>query len=317
MGVPELDEMLGGGLFRGSSVLFSGTAGTGKTTVAATFLEAACRRGEKSLYFSFEESQSQTIRNLRSVGLDLQPMVDRKLLQFHAMRPTQFGLEMHLATIFGLIRDFQPRNVVLDPVTALLTNGNNADVTAMLMRLLDYLKGNGTTCLFTALNTGSGQVENSDVGISSLIDTWFLMRDIELYGERNRGIYVLKSRGMAHSNQIREFLLTSSGIRLRPVYLGPAGVLTGSARLIQESRDAAEAGIRRQEIERRKGELEQERNLFEARVAALKSELSSRSEEIQRALLELQRQESQLRDSRHDLAESRKANDSVGFTTAS
>ncbi len=317
MGVPELDEMLGGGLFRGSSVLFSGTAGTGKTTVAATFLEAACRRGEKSLYFSFEESQSQTIRNLRSVGLDLQPMVDRKLLQFHAMRPTQFGLEMHLATIFGLIRDFQPRNVVLDPVTALLTNGNNADVTAMLMRLLDYLKGNGTTCLFTALNTGSGQVENSDVGISSLIDTWFLMRDIELYGERNRGIYVLKSRGMAHSNQIREFLLTSSGIRLRPVYLGPAGVLTGSARLIQESRDAAEAGIRRQEIERRKGELEQERNLYEARVAALKSELSSRSEEIQRALLELQRQESQLRDSRHDLAESRKANDSVGFTTAS
>jgi circadian clock protein KaiC len=317
MGVPELDEMLGGGLFRGSSVLFSGTAGTGKTTVAATFLEAACRRGEKSLYFSFEESQSQTIRNLRSVGLDLQPMVDRKLLQFHAMRPTQFGLEMHLATIFGLIRDFQPRNVVLDPVTALLTNGNIADVTAMLVRLLDHLKGNGTTCLFTALNTGSGQVETSDVGISSLIDTWFLMRDIELYGERNRGIYVLKSRGMAHSNQIREFLLTSSGIRLRPVYLGPAGVLTGSARLIQESRDAAEAGIRRQEIECRKGELEQERNLYEARAAALKSEFSSRSEEIQRALLELQRQESQLRNSRHDLAESRKANDSVGFTTAS
>jgi circadian clock protein KaiC len=244
MGVPELDEMLGGGLYRGSSVLFSGTAGTGKTTVAATFLQAACARGERSIYFSFEESQRQTIRNMRSVGLDLQQVVDQGLLLFHAMRPTQHGLEMHLATVFKLVRDFQPKNVVLDPVTSLLTGGNGADVSAILMRLLDYMKGVGITCLFTALNTGGNQVEQSDVGISSLIDTWFLMRGIELGGERNRAIYVLKSRGMAHSNQIREFILSSAGIHLRPAYLGANGVLTGSARLIQENRDAAESAAR-------------------------------------------------------------------------
>ena len=306
MGVPDLDDMLGGGLYRGSSVLFSGTAGTGKTTVAATFLEAACRRGERSIYFSFEESQSQTIRNMRSVGLELQPAVNADLLRFHAMRPTQHGLEMHLATIFRLVRDFQPKFVVLDPVTGLLTGGNDGEVSSMLVRLLDYMKGTGITCLFTALNGGGNQIEQSDVGISSLIDTWLLMRDIELNGERNRGIYVLKSRGTAHSNQIREFLLTNEGIRLRPAYLGLNGVLTGSARLAQENRDTAEAAVRRQEIARRQRELEREQNLFEARLAALKSEFAAKVDEIQRGLGELQQSESTLEDNQRDMAESRK-----------
>ena len=306
MGVPDLDDMLGGGLYRGSSVLFSGTAGTGKTTVAATFLEAACRRGERSIYFSFEESQSQTIRNMRSVGLELQPAVNADLLRFHAMRPTQHGLEMHLATIFRLVRDFQPKFVVLDPVTGLLTGGNDGEVSSMLVRLLDYMKGTGITCLFTALNSGGNQIEQSDVGISSLIDTWLLMRDIELNGERNRGIYVLKSRGTAHSNQIREFLLTNDGIRLRPAYLGLNGVLTGSARLAQENRDTAEAAVRRQEIARRQRELEREQNLFEARLAALKSEFAAKVDEIQRGLGELQQSESTLEDNQRDMAESRK-----------
>ena len=306
MGVPDLDDMLGGGLYRGSSVLFSGTAGTGKTTVAATFLEAACRRGERSIYFSFEESQSQTIRNMRSVGLELQPAVNADLLRFHAMRPTQHGLEMHLATIFRLVRDFQPKFVVLDPVTGLLTGGNDGEVSSMLVRLLDYMKGTGITCLFTALNSGGNQIEQSDVGISSLIDTWLLMRDIELNGERNRGIYVLKSRGTAHSNQIREFLLTKDGIRLRPAYLGLNGVLTGSARLAQENRDTAEAAVRRQEIARRQRELEREQNLFEARLAALKSEFAAKVDEIQRGLGELQQSESTLEDNQRDMAESRK-----------
>ena len=306
MGVPDLDDMLGGGLYRGSSVLFSGTAGTGKTTVAATFLEAACRRGERSIYFSFEESQSQTIRNMRSVGLELQPAVNADLLRFHAMRPTQHGLEMHLATIFRLVRDFQPKFVVLDPVTGLLTGGNDGEVSSMLIRLLDYMKGTGITCLFTALNSGGNQIEQSDVGISSLIDTWLLMRDIELNGERNRGIYVLKSRGTAHSNQIREFLLTNEGIRLRPAYLGLNGVLTGSARLAQENRDTAEAAVRRQEIARRQRELEREQNLFEARLAALKSEFAAKVDEIQRGLGELQQSESTLEDNQRDMAESRK-----------
>jgi circadian clock protein KaiC len=306
MGVPDLDDMLGGGLYRGSSVLFSGTAGTGKTTVAATFLEAACRRGERSIYFSFEESQSQTIRNMRSVGLELQPAVNADLLRFRAMRPTQHGLEMHLATIFRLVRDFQPKFVVLDPVTGLLTGGNDGEVSSMLIRLLDYMKGTGITCLFTALNGGGNQIEQSDVGISSLIDTWLLMRDIELNGERNRGIYVLKSRGTAHSNQIREFLLTNDGIRLRPAYLGLNGVLTGSARLAQENRDTAEAAVRRQEIARRQRELEREQNLFEARLAALKSEFAAKVDEIQRGLGELQQSESTLEDNQRDMAESRK-----------
>jgi len=306
MGVPDLDDMLGGGLYRGSSVLFSGTDGTGKTTVAATFLEAACRRGERSIYFSFEESQSQTIRNMRSVGLELQPAVNADLLRFHAMRPTQHGLEMHLATIFRLVRDFQPKFVVLDPVTGLLTGGNDGEVSSMLVRLLDYMKGTGITCLFTALNSGGNQIEQSDVGISSLIDTWLLMRDIELNGERNRGIYVLKSRGTAHSNQIREFLLTNEGIRLRPAYLGLNGVLTGSARLAQENRDTAEAAVRRQEIARRQRELEREQNLFEARLAALKSEFAAKVDEIQRGLGELQQSESTLEDNQRDMAESRK-----------
>ena len=306
MGVPDLDEMLGGGLFRGSTVLFSGTAGTGKTTVAATYLEAAARRGERSLYFSFEESQAQTIRNMRSVGLDLQPAVDEGLLQFHAMRPTQHGLEMHLATIFRSIRDFQPQHVVLDPITSLLAGGNQVDVSSILMRMMDYLKGAGITCLFTALNVGGGQVEQSEVGISSLIDTWFLMRDIESNGERNRGIFVLKSRGMAHSNQIREFMLSSEGIRLRPAYLGPNGVLTGSARLIQESRDAAEAETRRLEIDRHQRGLERERQLFEAKVATLNAEFTAKAEEIRRSLGELRKAEAKLTTDQRDMAGSRK-----------
>jgi len=312
MGVPQLDEMLGGGIFRGSTVLFSGTAGTGKTTVAATYLAAAARRGERSLYFSFEESQAQTIRNMRSVGLDLQPPVEQGMLRFHAMRPTQHGLEMHLATIFRSIRAFQPRHVVLDPITSLLAGGNQVDVSSILMRMMDYLKGAGITCLFTALNVGGGQVEQSEVGISSLIDTWFLMRDLEHGGERNRGIFVLKSRGMAHSNQIREFMLTSEGIRLRPAYLGPNGVLTGSARLIQESRDAAEAEARHQEIERRQRELERERTVFEAKLASLNAEFTAKADEIRRELDELHKVEAQLTADQREMAGSRKVVDLAG-----
>jgi len=316
MGVPGLDEMLGGGLYRGSSVLFSGTAGTGKSTVAATFLAAACGRGERSLYFSFEEAPGQTVRNMRSVGLDLEPIIDQGLLRLHAMRPTQHGLELHLATIFRMIRDFGPRNVVLDPVTSLLAGNVSGEVSAVLMRLLDTLKGEGITCLFTALNTGGGPMEASTVGISSLIDTWFLMRDIELDAERNRGIYILKSRGMAHSNQIREFILTSEGIRLRPTYLGPNGVLTGSSRLVQERRDAVEAELRRQEIERKQRELEREARLFEARTLALKAEFEARAEDLRRGLAELARDQAQVLTDQQEMAASRKSPSAQGLSGA-
>jgi len=305
-GIPELDDMLAGGFYRGSSILLSGTAGTGKTTSAATFLAAACARGERSIYFSFEESQSQTARNLRSVGIDLQPILDSKLLLFSATRPTQHGLEMHLATMFKQIRDFKPANVVVDPVTSLLVQGNENEVHSMLMALLDYMKGEGITCFFTALNASTERIEQSDVGISSLIDSWLLVRDIEANGERNRGLFILKSRGMAHSNQIREFLLTADGVRLRPTYLGQHGVLTGSARLVQEAKDAAETLARRQEIERRERELERERMLAEARVAAIRSEYEAKAEEIRRAVLELESADQEIALGQDQMAASRK-----------
>jgi circadian clock protein KaiC len=305
-GIAELDDMLAGGFYRGSSILMSGTAGTGKTTAAATFLAAACARGERSFFFSFEESQSQTTRNLRSVGVDLQPALDSKMLLFSATRPTQHGLEMHLATMFKQIRDFKPENVVVDPVTSLLAQGNENDVHCMLMALLDYMKGQGITCFFTALNSGTERIEKSDVGISSLIDSWLLVRDIELNGERNRGLFILKSRGMAHSNQIREFMLTSEGIRLRPAYLGQHGVLTGSARLVQECKDEAETLSRRQEIERRERELERERKLVEARVATIKAEFDAKAEEIHRAVRELKSAEQEIAMGQEEMANSRK-----------
>ncbi|HEY3322472.1 MAG TPA: circadian clock protein KaiC [Planctomycetota bacterium] len=307
-GIPELDAMLGGnGFYRGSSILLSGTAGTGKTTVASTFLEAACRRGERSMYFSFEESMGQTIRNMHSVGLDLQPAVDQKLLQFHATRPTEHGLEMHLATMFRQIRDFKPRNVVLDPATSLLTQGNQNDVRSMMMRMLDHMKGQGITCFLTVLNTGGGPLEQSDVGISSLIDTWLLVRDIELNGERNRAMYILKSRGMAHSNQIREFLLTSQGVRLRETYLGPQGVLTGSSRMVQEMKDNADTVARQQEVERKKRELERERALMETRIVALKTEFEAKADVLQRSIHEIESLEQRAAKDRQQMAESRKA----------
>ena len=225
-GIPALDSMLGGkGFFRGSSILVTGTAGTGKTSLAAHFVDAACARGEKCAFFSFEESADQIIRNMRSIGFDLGRWVKKGLLHFHASRPTTFGLEMHLAKIHKVIQDFDPRNVVLDPVTALLHSGSTAETKSMLLRLVDFLKTSGITALMTTLTSGSGALEQTEVNISSLVDTWLLLRDLESGGERNRGLYILKARGIAHSNQIREFVLTGHGAELREVYLGDAGCL--------------------------------------------------------------------------------------------
>jgi len=237
-GVAHLDAMLGGaGYYRGSSVLVSGTAGTGKTSLAAHFAEAACRRGERALYFAFEESPSQIMRNMRSIGIDLEPWVQKGLLQFQANRPSFAGLEMHLTMMHKAVNAFKPQVVIVDPLSSFVIGGNETEVKSMLMRLVDFLKMNRITGLFTNLTSGRGALELTDVAISSLIDTWLLLRDIEIGGERNRGLYILKSRGMAHSNQIREFLLTDHGVELCDVYVGPEGVLTGSARLAQERVD--------------------------------------------------------------------------------
>lgn len=275
-GIPRLDTMLSGkGYFRGSTVLVSGTAGTGKTSIAAKFVEAACSRKERVLFFTFEESPGQLIRNMRSIGIHLEPNVKRGLLQFHATRPTHYGLETHLSTSIKLINIFKPDIVVLDPINAFVLGENESDVKTMLLRLIDFLKLRRITAFFTSLTTGGEVIEMSDVYISSLIDTWLLLRDIEIGGERNRGLYVLKSRGMAHSNQIREFKLTNQGIELVDVYVGAEGVLTGSARLSQETKDDAQQLWRQQEIKRKQSELERKRESLDAQIALLRSQFQS------------------------------------------
>jgi len=274
-GLDSLDAMLGGlGYFRGSSVLAAGTAGTGKTSLAATFAAAACRRGERALYFAFEESPSQIARNMRSIGIDLAPALAQGLLKIHAARPTLLGLEMHLSVMLREVAGFGPQVVVVDPLSSFMKVGNENDVQRMLLRLVDALKVKGITSFFTNLTQGGGAQEHTDVAISSLIDTWLLVRDIELGGERNRGLYVLKSRGMAHSNQIREFSLSAQGIELRDAYIGPAGVLTGSARLSQEAQERSGQLRRDQEILRQQTELASQRAAMEAQVVAIRAEFA-------------------------------------------
>jgi circadian clock protein KaiC len=286
-GVPRLDAMLGGkGFFRGSSVLVSGTAGTGKSSLAASFADATCRRGDRCLYLSFEESQGQMVRNMRSIGLDLEPWITQGLLRFHATRPTLSGLEMHLLAIHKLVDEVRPAVVVVDPVSAFVSPGDQFDAGSMMLRLVDFLKSRQITAFLTNLVTSGQAHEATELTISSLIDTWLLVRDIELGGERNRGLYVLKSRGMAHSNQIREFLLTDHGIELVNAYVGAGGVLTGSMRLTQESQERAGVKTREDEMGRRHRAIERKRLAVDAQVAALRVELESEEEELAAALSE-------------------------------
>jgi len=302
--------MLGGehsGYYRGSSVLISGTAGTGKSSLASHFIQAACRRGERALYFAFEESPSQIIRNMRSIGIDLQDCVRKDLLQFHANRPTFTGLEMHLTSMYKAVKTFKPQVVVVDPLNSFVIGGNELEVKSMLMRLVDFLKMNQITGLFTSLTSSGGPIEQTDVAISSLIDTWLLLREIEAGGERNRGLYILKSRGMAHSNQIREFQLTDHGVELIDVYVGPGGVLTGSARLTQEAQEKAEQIARKQEMTRRQFELERKRNRLETQIAALRTEFDEQEAELLRAIEQDQNREAQLTTDREEMARRRKA----------
>jgi circadian clock protein KaiC len=274
IGVPGIDQMLETrGVFRGSSVLLSGPAGTGKTTVAASFLDAASRRGERCLMVAYEESEAQIVRNMRSVGLDLQPWLEKGLLHIHATRPSSHGLEMHLVTVHKLVRDLRPGAVVMDPISNLTQVGSLSEAQAMLVRLIDFLKVRGVTALYTSLTPNDGFLERTEIGVSSLIDTWLLVRQVEVNGERNRTLFVLKSRGMSHSNQVREFLLTDHGLDLREAYLGPHGVLTGSARLAQEARDRDEELRRVEEAQRQAIQLTARRLSIEAQMAALQAEL--------------------------------------------
>jgi circadian clock protein KaiC len=280
-GILRLDVMLDGkGLFRGSSVLVSGTAGSGKSTLAANFAAAAARRGERALYIAFEESPSQIMRNMRSVGISLEPFVKNGLLQFHATRPTYHGLEMHLVAIHEQVERFKPRVVVLDPVTNLTAVGSDVEVKSMLTRLIDFLKTRNITALFTSLTSGGSHLDQSEVGVSSLMDTWILVRNLENGGERNRALHVLKSRGTAHSNQVREFRITNRGIDLIDVYIGNGEVLVGSARVAQEKREQADELARRQQALRRKRDFARKRAAMAAQIAALEASLQDEEEEM-------------------------------------
>ena len=279
-GVKELDDMLEGkGYYRGSSILVSGTAGSGKSSLAAHLAEQACKEGKRCLHIAFEESPQQTVRNMRSVGINLEPYVKKGLLRLEAWRPTQSGLEMHLLGIHKLVERYDPAVVIVDPVTNLMA-GNRHEIHAMLMRLLDFLKIRQITAFFTALTQGGQALERTEVQISSLIDTWLLVRDVELNGERNRCLYVLKSRGMANSNQVREFMMTRNGIRLVPVYVRAGTVLTGSARQSQEAREKAEETLRLHEANEKSKALEAKRKALEARIAALRAEFAEEEDRV-------------------------------------
>ncbi|MBT1072843.1 circadian clock protein KaiC [Pelotalea chapellei] len=312
-GVSRLDTMLGGkGFYRGSSILVSGTAGTGKSSLAAHFADAACRRGERCLYFAFEESQNQIVRNMRSIGIDLEQWVHKGLLIFLNNRPTLYGLEMHLVTMHKAIESHMPAVVVIDPISNLVAAASEAEVKSMLSRLIDYLKTKQITAFCTDLTTAGGGLEKTEVGISSLVDSWLLLQNIEASGERNRGLYILKSRGMDHSNQIREFILSDNGIQLRDVYIGPGGVLTGSSRLSQEARDRAEVFEHKQAIERKYREVEQKKVVVDAQIAALQAQYQAEKEELEMIIARENERDEASAAGNLALARSRKADE---FTT--
>jgi circadian clock protein KaiC len=311
-GIPRLDAMLSGrGFYRGSSILLTGTPGTGKTIVSAKFAEAAAQRGERVLFFSFEESPNQIIRNLRSIGLRLEPLVEQGLLRFHAARPTVYGLEMHLATMFKEIATFQPQVVIVDPITSLMVAGTDVETKGMVTRLIDYLKGGQITSLFTSLTHGGHALQQSEIAMSSLMDSWLLLQDFEGNGERNRVLYVIKARGMSHSNQVREFLISNRGIDLVDAYIGPSGVLTGASRVAQAAREKAEALASHQEAARRKRELIRKRATLEQQIAALRSEYETEEAELRRMDEQVGTQTRVLTAERIELARLRQADATV------
>ncbi len=283
-GVARLDSMLGdGGFYKGSTILVSGGAGTGKSTLGAQFCDATCRSGKRAMYFSFEESQAEVIRNMTSVGIELEQWVSAGLLQFHCFRPSLLGMEAHVFTMQKQVAEFDPAVVIIDPISDLLRVASDSEFSAMLTRQVDYLKSRGVTALFTSLKSGIEPTE-SDLQTASLVDTWLLLKTLEGNGEHNRVLYVRKSRGMAHSNQIREFLLTADGIELADVYVGPQGVLTGSARQAQEAKERSDGTERLDDLEQSRISLERRRESVEAQMAALWRDFEDEADVVQRLL---------------------------------
>jgi circadian clock protein KaiC len=307
-GVEGIDQMMEPrGIYRGSSVLVSGTAGTGKTSLSASFIDAACRRKERCLMFAYEESAPQIARNMRSIGIDLQTWIDQGLLHIHSARPTSQGLESHLVLIHKLVRELRPHAVVIDPITSLIAAGSAGETKSMAVRVIDFLKSHEVTGFYTSLTHPMGATEGTELGISSLIDTWLLVRQSEVSGERNRTLLLLKSRGMSHSNQVREFLLRDHGIELRDAYLGREGVLTGSARLAQEARDRDEQLRQIDENRQLADQLVAKRRVVESKMHALEAELHAISQGLERVEASEERRRKLTTDDQRAMARSRRA----------
>jgi circadian clock protein KaiC len=307
-GIARLDEMLGGkGYFRGSTILVSGTAGTGKTSIAAALARATCEDRKRCLYLAFEESTAQLTRNMRSIGIDLERHVKSGTLRVVPIRPAAHGLEMHLLAIHKAVTSFNPAVVIMDPITNLVTTGTAHDALQMLTRLIDFLKVNGTTALFTTLTAGGADLEHTQVGVSSLIDTWIMLEVIRSGGERNRALTIIKSRGMAHSNQTAEFRLGRRGLEILDTYLGPSGVLTGSARLAQEAEDRAATLVREENVARQQALRESKRRALERHIETLREEFATADAELERVIREEHGRVERLASDRLRMAKSRKA----------
>jgi circadian clock protein KaiC len=280
-GIAALDKMFDhGGYYQGSSILISGTAGTAKTTIASYFVQETCRQKGKVLYFAFEESPNQLIRNMESVGIKLRQYVNNGSLQIHSSRPTLYGLEMHLLKLNKLVKEFKPDCVIIDPISNLISVGTISEVRSILVRLIDLLKLNNITALFTSLTQQniSSTNELTEESVSSLVDTWITVRDVEGIGERNRGLYILKARGMGHSNKVREFVISDKGIQLLDFEVGPHGVITGSERQKYiKSKNADDVMIQAQQ-DKTDRELIRKQKILEANIEALRMQFESESE---------------------------------------
>jgi len=282
-GVPGLGEMFnGGGFYRGSNILVSGTAGTAKTTIACYFADEQCKKKEKTIYFAFEESPQQLVRNMKSIGLNLQKHIDDGYLQIHSSRPSLNGLELHLLTLRKLIKEYKPTTIIIDPISNLINVGSEQEVRSMLVRLIDLVKVNNITALFTSLNkqTDTFRPDLAEESVSSLVDTWITVRDMEGMGERNRGIFIIKSRGMGHSNHVREFIITGNGIELLDIEIGPEGILTGAARHSNEINKRLTEIKLQNELDRKDREIARKRKVLEANIEALRNEFESVEEEL-------------------------------------
>jgi circadian clock protein KaiC len=300
-GIDRLDAMLSGGFYRGSSVLLAGSSGTGKTTFAASLADAACRRGERVLFVSREESPAEIERNMGTVGLNLRAWTKAGLLRIESIRPTHFGLETHLAWLYDIVTKFEPAVVIIDPISSMMKVGSRAQATSMIAREIDLLKSRGITAFFTTL-IGAGAIDEAQLEVSSFIDTWLLAETTESNGERDRVMCVMKSRGMPHSNQHCEFTIGAHGIDLLEPYVGPAGVLTGSARMIQQMTDATAGEHRVEDVERAERALTHRRAALEAEVAVLHAQFATELEEMEERRATYQRhvEETELRRSMLD-----------------